>query len=126
APQLDRGPRIVLDALEPRVEAGRIEYRDGAIELDAKTRVATLTVRAPSGEVPKTAEQALAKGADGWGIRAARELDDALLRLRFHHETVGLVLLRSEGDRAKAHAVGELLAGPDKDAWILRETRLLW
>jgi len=126
APQVARGPGIELDALDPRVEAGRIEYRHVTLELDAKTRVATLTVRAPSGEVPKTAEQALAKGADGWGIRAARELDDALLRLRFHHETVGLVLLRSEGDRAKAHAVGELLAGPDKDAWILRETRLLW
>ena len=126
APQVARGPGIELDALDPRVEAGRIEYRHVTLELDAKTRVATLTVRAPSGEVPKTAEQALAKGADGWGIRAARELDDALLRLRFHHETVGLVLLRSEGDRAKAHAVGELLAGPDKDAWIVRETRLLW
>ena len=127
APQVARGPGIELDALDPRVEAGgRIEYRHVTLELDARTRVATLTVRAPSGEVPKTAEQALAKGADGWGIRAARELDDALLRLRFHHETVGLVLLRSEGDRAKAHAVGELLAGPDKDAWIVRETRLLW
>ena len=53
-------------------------------------------------------------------------MDDALLRLRFEHETVGLVLLRTEGDRRKAHAVGELLAGPDRDQWILRETRLLW
>ena len=126
APQVARGPGIELDALDPRVEAGRIEYRHVTLELDAKTRVATLTVRAPSGEVPKTTEQAQEKGAHGWGIRAAREMDDELLRLRFHHETVGLVLLRSEGERAKAHAVGELLAGPDKDAWILRETRLLW
>src|SRR5207253_1099174 len=39
---------------------------------------------------------------------------------------VGPVLLRTEGDRARAHAVGELLAGPDRDQWILRETRLLW
>src|SRR5205085_964630 len=55
----------------------------------------------------------------------ARELDHAMLRLRFEHENVGLVIVRTEGDRAKAHAVGELLAGPEKDAWILRETRLL-
>src|SRR6267142_7014966 len=41
------------------------------------------------------------------------------------HENVGLVIVRTEGDRAKAHAVGELLAGPEKDSWILRETRLL-
>src|SRR5437899_5015531 len=126
AGQVARGPGFELDALDPQVSDARIEYRHVTLELDVKSRVATLTVRAPSGEVPKKAEQALAKGAGGWGIRAARELDDALLRLRFHHETVGLVLLRTEGDRAKANAVGELLAGPEKDSWIVRETRLLW
>jgi benzoyl-CoA-dihydrodiol lyase len=82
-------------------------------------------VRAPGGEVPRSAAEALAKGAGGWAVRMSRELDDALLRLRFQHENVGLVIVRTEGDRAKAHAVGELLAGPEKDAWILRETRLL-
>ena len=126
APDVARGPGIELDALEPRVSPGRIEYRHVTIELDARERIATLTVRAPPGELPKNAAEALAKGPNGWGIRAARELDDALLRLRFEHETIGLVLLRTEGDRAKAHAVGELLTGPDRDQWILRETRLLW
>src|SRR6266852_5627018 len=114
-----------------------------AVEWGLVDAVATLTVRAPEGDVPKDAAGALARGPAGWGIRAARELDDALLRLRFHHERIGLVLLRTEGDRAKAHAVGELLAGPSggagsagdglkpkaeapEAAWILRETRLLW
>src|SRR5207249_4207582 len=117
---------IVLEPLEPRVTGDRIEYRHVTLALDQAARVGTLSVRAPEGEVPRNAVQALARGSSGWGIRAARELDDALLRLRFHHEGIGLVLLRSEGDRAKAHAVGELLAGPDRDEWILRETRLLW
>ncbi len=117
APQVQRGPGIELDALG--------EYRHVTLEIDEKSRTAELTVRAPAGEVPKTAAEALAKGADGWALRMARELDDALLKLRFQHENVGLVLVRTEGDRAKAHAVGELLAGPEEDAWILRETRLL-
>ena len=137
APEVARGPGIELDALEPRVSEDRIEYRHVTLALDSGARVATLTVRAPDGEVPKDAAGALARGAAGWGIRAARELDDALLRLRFHHERIGLVLLRTEGDRAKAHAVGELLAGSAGDGlkpkaeaveadWIVRETRLLW
>jgi len=136
-PEVARGPGIELDALEPRVSEDRIEYRHVTLALDSGARVATLTVRAPEGEVPKDAAGALARGAAGWGIRAARELDDALLRLRFHHERIGLVLLRTEGDRAKAHAVGELLAGSAGDGlkpkaeaveadWIVRETRLLW
>jgi benzoyl-CoA-dihydrodiol lyase len=143
APQLARGPGIELDPLEPRVSGDRVEYRHVALALDQGARVGTLTVRAPEGEVPRNAAEALSRGPNGWGIRAARELDDALLRLRFHHEGIGLVLLRTEGDRAKAHAVGELLAGPNTggagsagdgrkpkaeapEAWILRETRLLW
>src|SRR5919201_2168507 len=126
APEVARGPGIELDALEPRVSANRIEYRHVTVEIDAAERVGTLTVRAPEKDVPKSAAEALARGADGWAIRAARELDDALLRFRFEHETIGLVLIRAEGDRAKAHAVSELLAGPQRDEWILRETRLLW
>src|SRR5438128_9187592 len=126
APQVARGPGIELDPLEPRLSKDRIEYRHVTLALDPAARVATLTVRAPPGEVPRNAAQALSRGANGWGIRAARELDDALLRLRFHHEGIGLVLLRTEGDRAKAHAVGELLAGPEGNEWVLRETRLLW
>jgi benzoyl-CoA-dihydrodiol lyase len=118
APQIDRGPGIELD------EIG--DYRHVSLKIDEKTRVAELTVRAPAGEVPQTAAQALAKGAQGWALRMARELDHALLRLRFEHETVGLVIVRTEGDRAKADAVGKLLSGPEKDSWILRETRLLF
>jgi benzoyl-CoA-dihydrodiol lyase len=121
-----RGPGIKLDALEPKVTSGGVEYRHVSLKLDAASRAAELTVRAPEGDVPKTAEQALAKGADGWALRAARELDDALVRLRFQHENIGLVLLKTAGDRNKACEVGELLAGREKDAWILRETRLLW
>jgi benzoyl-CoA-dihydrodiol lyase len=126
APQIARGPGIELDALEPRVSPNRIEYRHVTLELDPAERVGTLTVHAPAEAVPKNAAEALARGANGWGIRAARELDDALLRLRFENEAIGLVLLRTEGDRAKAHAVSELLAGSERDEWIVRETRLLW
>jgi benzoyl-CoA-dihydrodiol lyase len=142
-PRVARGPGIELDPLEPRVSKDRIEYRHVTLALDHGARVATLTVRAPEEEVPTKAAEALSQGAGGWGIRAARELDDALLRLRFHHEGIGLLLLRTQGDRRKAHAVGELLAGPSAggagsagdglqpkaeapEAWILRETRLLW
>jgi benzoyl-CoA-dihydrodiol lyase len=117
AAAVDRGPGIELPALG--------EYRHLRFTVDEKARTAELVVKAPEGNVPKTAAEALAKGADGYALRMARELDHALLRLRFEHENVSVVVVRTEGDKAKAHAVGELLAGPEKDSWILRETRLL-
>src|SRR2546421_1324166 len=55
APQVDRGPGIELDPLEPRVSMDRIEYRHVTLALDHGARVGTLTVRAPEGEVPRNA-----------------------------------------------------------------------
>jgi len=37
------------------------------------------------------------QGANAWAIRAFRELDDALLRLRINHLDVGQVVLKTEG-----------------------------
>ncbi|MFL5404977.1 MAG: 2,3-epoxybenzoyl-CoA dihydrolase [Myxococcales bacterium] len=122
APQMERGPGIELGPLEPRLSDRAIEYRYVRVDLDPKARTADLTVRAPD-SIPKNAAEAHAQGAEGWGIRAARELDDALLRLRFEHEQIGIVLLRTEGDRDKAYAAGEAMMGP---SFLFRETRLLW
>src|SRR5947208_5252221 len=78
APKVDRGPGIQLDSLG--------DFRYVSLQINDKTRSAAPTVRAPSGDVPRTAAEAMAKGAQGWALRMARELHHALLRLRFEHE----------------------------------------
>jgi benzoyl-CoA-dihydrodiol lyase len=75
----------------------RIRYRHVEVALDAAARTATLTLRAPDGAALCSPEAMLSAGASFWPLRAFRELDDALLRLRFNHEEIGLLLLRSEG-----------------------------
>jgi benzoyl-CoA-dihydrodiol lyase len=115
---------ITLDALEPVVSDDRIAYRHVTVTLDPAGRVATLTIAGPTSDGPRDAEQAQAAGAAWWPLRMARELDDALLRLRFNHPRIGLILLRTTGDQEAAHRCGELLAR-DADSWFLRETRLL-
>ena len=130
APAIARGPGIELEPIEPSIAGDQIRYRHLMLVIDNKSRVATLTVRAPEGTQPTSAAGAQALGAAWWAIRAARELDDALLRLRLTHLEIGLVLLRTSGDLDSVYLAGELLAGTapgaDKDAFILREARLLW
>ncbi len=126
APEIARGPGIELDAIEPSIQGNRFDYQHLSLDIDPKSRVATLTMRAPEGKQPANAAEALTAGAAWWNIRAARELDDALLRLRIHHAEIGLVLLRTSGTLESAFAAGELLGGAEKDAWIVREARLLW
>ncbi|MGI8550296.1 MAG: enoyl-CoA hydratase-related protein, partial [Dehalococcoidia bacterium] len=119
-----RGPGLALDALDPRVTSDQISYRHVSLKLDHANRVAELTVTGPAGDQPQDAAQAHAQGGDWWPLRMARELDDALLQLRFNQPTIGVVLLYSRGQMEAAHACGELLAR-DAESWIVRETRLL-
>src|SRR5438105_1092998 len=58
APAVERGPGIELDPIGD-------SYRHVELKIDDGSRIAELTVRAPQGEVPKTAAEALAKGAQG-------------------------------------------------------------
>ena len=53
-----------------------------------------------------------------------RELDDALVRLRFNHPNIGLVIVKTKGDAAKVLELdAQLLANQDK--WYVKETLLL-
>src|SRR5438045_3210975 len=77
--------------------------RHVSLKLDDNSRTAELTVRGP-------ADAQRVEDAAFWPLRMARELDHALLRLRFDAENIGLVIVRTEGDRKIAQQMGELLA----------------
>jgi benzoyl-CoA-dihydrodiol lyase len=56
-------------------------------------------------------------------LEACRELDSAILDLRFNHPSVGTWVMRTAGDRDDVLAADELVAG---DGWLEREVRLFW
>ena len=114
------GPALVLDALAPTVADDRLGYRHVTVTLDRAARTAELLIRGPSEPPPATAA---AGGADGWSLRAFRELDDALLRLRFDAPEVGVVVIRTAGDRALVVAHDLALAADPSG--LAREIRLL-
>ncbi|MBM4358920.1 MAG: benzoyl-CoA-dihydrodiol lyase [Deltaproteobacteria bacterium] len=121
------GPAFELAAIEPerREEGGKLvsTYRFVEFVVDPATRAATLVVRAPESAAPQTSAELRAQGNDAWHLRAFRELDDALLDLRFNHPTVGLLLLKTEGDasKVKEHDAALLALGGD---WLGREITL--
>lgn len=104
---------VPLPDLEREETPGRLLYKYVTVDLDSETRVARLVVRGP--------DAAPVRDASTWAIRAWRELDDALLRLRVNHLEIGLVLVKAEGDPAK---VLEHDAALDADTWFNREVRL--
>src|SRR5689334_6732358 len=71
------GPGVTLPALGASSEYVRVE-------IDPKLRVATLTVKGPKGAPKETAADLRKEGASNWHLQMARELDLALLDLRFN------------------------------------------
>ena len=94
----EQGKGLVLDDVEPTIDGTAFTYKYVTLLVDAKKRTAEIMVRAPSQKEPSTGETMLSKGNDLWCLRAYRELDDAILRLRLIFLEVGLVTLKTEGD----------------------------
>jgi benzoyl-CoA-dihydrodiol lyase len=55
-----------------------------------------------------------------WALQCWRELDDALLQLRFDHENVGLIVLRTRGDADALLAVERDLH-TNRSHWLVNE-----
>jgi benzoyl-CoA-dihydrodiol lyase len=85
-------------------------------------RTAEIVVRAPTDAPPTTADDLRAAGASTWALAAFRELDDALVHLRFNFPAVGLVTLRAEGNRDTVLAHDAALAALTGD-WLADEIR---
>jgi benzoyl-CoA-dihydrodiol lyase len=62
----------------------------------------------------------VAEGDRYWPLRAFRELDDALLRLRFNEPTIGTIIVKTSGDAAPVLAIDAVLIA-HQDHWFVRE-----
>jgi benzoyl-CoA-dihydrodiol lyase len=111
---------IELGPLAVRVEPESWTYGSVTLTFNRALRTAELTVRAPEIAQPDTPEQIAAAGDRFWPLRAFRELDDALLRLRFHEPEIGTIVVRTTGDVALLTGVDRTL-DRHRDHWLVRE-----
>ncbi|MDP2311769.1 MAG: 2,3-epoxybenzoyl-CoA dihydrolase [Pseudomonadota bacterium] len=103
---------FALPPVLPETTADGFAYRSVKVQIDPVARTAALTILAPT-EAPSV-------GADTWSLRAWRELDDALLRLRFNYLDIGLVTVRAVGE---AEAVLAHDVALDDGSWFATEVR---
>jgi benzoyl-CoA-dihydrodiol lyase len=117
------GKGIELPPIHAKVDGTTYNYSHVTLAVDPAVRRATLTVRGPQGPQPKNGAEYERAGASAWALQCFRELDDALLQLRFDHEEVGLLVLQTRGDRGALLAVeNDLLA--DRSHWLCNEILL--
>ncbi|HEY7581169.1 MAG TPA: 2,3-epoxybenzoyl-CoA dihydrolase [Acetobacteraceae bacterium] len=105
---------IALTPLRREFSSDGVTYSHVRVVCDRAARRADVAVMGP-GSV---------SGLD-WALLLARELDDAILHLRLNEPTLGLIVLRSEGDAASVLAVDAEFEAR-RDDWPVREIRLYW
>jgi benzoyl-CoA-dihydrodiol lyase len=116
------GKGIALTPLQRTNGGDRTAWSHVEVEIDRARSVATLTVRGPSQAVPASKEAAHALGASFWPLAVARELEDAILHLRTNEASIGVVLLKTDGE-AKAVLDHDAFLIAGQDDWLLREVR---
>jgi len=121
----DEAAGVTLTQLGPEIDAERLNYRHLSIGLDRSLGTATFTIAAPVDAQPATAVELVEAGDDSWLLRVARELDDAILRLRFNEPEIGTWVFTTTGEPAAVVAAESVLA-TEPDHWLVREVRLLW
>ncbi len=111
---------IRLAALEPEVSLTEVRHSTVGLSLDRARRIAEITIDGPDGDQPVTSDGILHAGDRFWPLRAFRELDDILLRLRFDEPEIGTLVIKTRGDIDRVLAMDQSLAG-QRDHWLVRE-----
>ena len=117
-PSEERG--VELTPVDLTVDPSGYHYRYVDVAIDRRGRSATLTIRAPEGAPVKGLQQIKAAGAGWWPLAMARELDDAILRLRTNELEIGLWMVKTSGTHDAMLEVDRQLCEHRAD-WFVRE-----
>jgi benzoyl-CoA-dihydrodiol lyase len=113
---------VTLEPMAPALSDERWSYRHVTVDFTGPQRTATITVNGPGSGGPADLAAIHAQGEAWWPLRAFRELDDAIVRLRFNRGEVGTWLVKTSGDLDAVLAVDALLEAHSGD-WLVGQVR---
>ncbi len=111
---------LTLLPLTRRFEPDRVLYSNLSVELDRSRGLAHLVIRAPQAEPPSGPGVLSSIDHSFWPLALARELDDAILHLRFNEERIGTWVFQTVGDGKRVAQYDQVLLD-NLDNWLVRE-----
>ena len=116
---------IALTPLDRNIADDAITYSLVRVEIDRDGRVGTVHIGGADQDIPGSMDDVVAQGAQYWPLRLARELDDAILEMRFNEPEIGTLVFKSSGDPGAV--VGhEAFLLANADHWLANEVLNLW
>ncbi|MCP4183760.1 MAG: benzoyl-CoA-dihydrodiol lyase [Hyphomicrobiales bacterium] len=117
---------ITLEPLKREIGSdGSLTYSAVEVSIDQDAGTATISITGPQDAAPQNIDALRGEGAQTWMLRAARELDDAILHLRFNQTELGVVVFKCSGDPTQVLAHERLLL-ENKQDWFANEILLYW
>ncbi|KAF0248321.1 MAG: crotonase [bacterium] len=114
---------VKLEPLSPSITEKEIAYRHVKVTFGPEERVAHLNIEGPK-EVQPIPEDPTLLGSEWYPLRVFREIDDALLQLRFNYPEIGLVVIETYGEPEKIIKQDEQMFAR-RDHWFVNEVILL-
>ena len=116
---------IKLNPLKLKMENNSWKYSAVKVDLDPKLGVGEITILGPNEDAPNSIDQLLEEGDGFWPLRVARELDDALLQIRFNELEIGVIVFKSTGSPTEVVKYCNFLQ-KNKGHCLVREILLYW
>lgn len=116
---------IAFTPLERAISDDQVSWSTINVEIDRAGRKATFTIKGPTEGAPTDMEAFQAQGDQAYLLKLCRELEDAILHMRFNEMEIGLWVMRTEGD-PKVFAEYEALLAANADHWLANEVRQYW
>jgi benzoyl-CoA-dihydrodiol lyase len=119
------GQGITLTPLPRKIGNDELNYAHLKVSIDRVGRTATFMIKGPETTAPETTDAAVNLGCSWYLLDLVRQLDDAILHMRFNEPAIGTLIFKSTGDREKLLAHDAFMHA-HADNWFVREVQLYW
>ena len=117
---------IKLNNLQKNVVSNEeIIYSTISVQIDREKKSATITIKASLDAAPENLSDILSQGDDFWLLKCARELDDAILNLRFNELEIGIIVFKTSGKISNVLSYDKLFE-TYKNQWFINEISYFW
>ena len=100
-------------------------YSTLSVIIDREKKSATISINAPLESAPKDINDIVSEGDQFWLLRCARELDDAILNLRFNELEIGIIIFKTYGEISNILSYDKIFE-LYKNHWFIREISFFW
>ena len=111
---------IKLEPINRKIEKNLISYDLIEILINRDLRTATFKIKGPDKTSNLSIKYIYSIGCKFWPLAFARELDDAILHLRFNEPEIGTWVLTSEGNHDAMEAIDKIMLKNYKN-WFIHE-----